>query len=215
MAGRRATRGDVGCLAFVLLAALLAVLGPFALACWCVFAELRALAHRGAASVHDVLTDQEKSDLHAAERRMQALDAQYDQMLQRGFASGFVQRADGMFDARQPQARSLNTLLEQLQTQRDQAMRTYDEVMGRLGKRMNAWLTAKAGLIGARAALVTFVACFVGFVAMAGGRLDLFSLMFGSDTEGGARLGASFGAMLVAIGVLVVVQSAMKKSLAS
>lgn len=215
MARRKTTAGDLGCLAAIILIGVFAVLGPFALACWCIFAELRALAHRGAASVHDVLSDQEKLELNAAESRVRQLEAEYSQTLQRGVSLGFAQRQDGLFDARRPQARAMNAVLERLRLQHEHASARNDEVLSRLGGRMTAWLNARSGLIGARAALVTFVVCFVGFVAVGGGPLDLHSLMFGGAAADGSRLGASFGAMSVAVVVLLIVQATVKKSLAS
>lgn len=215
MAKRKATAGDLGCLAAILLVAVLAVLGPLALACWCLFAEIRALAYRGVRSLDDVLSSEEKRELENAERIVEALDAKISQTLQRGLASGFAQRADGMFDARRPQARAMNAVLDTLYTQRTNAVYSSEEVMRRLCGRMNAWLAARSGLIGARAAIVAFVICFIGIVAATGGRLNLSALLFGDVTGSGSRLGGSLGAMTIAILVLLVAQSVAKKSLAA
>ncbi|WP_332660871.1 hypothetical protein [Brevundimonas sp.] len=213
MAKTKTTAADLGCIAVAGLILLLAVAGPLALAIWCIFSELRARAHRGVRSVHEVLDPNERTELENAEALLDHFNDEIERSVGYGLRSGFSQRADGMFDARRIKARELNYLLESLQAKRNDAQLRYDEVQRRLGGRMSRWLNARAGLVGSRTALITFVVVFVAVVASTGGNLSLSSLLFGEPGAGSTRMTASFTAMAVAIVAMLIARSTTRASL--
>lgn len=215
MAKTKTSAADIGCFAVVAMVFVLAIVGPIALAIWCVFCELRALAYRTVHSVHDVLNPQEQAELANAEVQVSHIEDEIERSVRYGLASGFSQRADRMFDARRVKARDLNIVLESLYLRRSDAQLTYDEVYRRLGRRMSRWLNARASLFGSRAALIAYVVVFIAVVASSGADLSLSTLMFGEAGSGSTRMGASISAMVVAIIAMLIVRSKTVASLAS
>lgn len=215
MARRKATGAEAGCFGILILIAILAVVGPIALACWCIIAELRALGHRGARSVHEVLTPQEQAELRWADRQLENADVAVQRTLQSGLAAGFATRADGMFDARKYAARDLNMVLEDHLLRRHSAMVQRDAIYVRLGSRMDAWLNARADVVGARAAIISFIIAFVVMVAAQDRSLQPAALLFGAGQDAGSRLAASLTAIACAVVVFLIARSRTRASLAA
>lgn len=216
MAKRKTTAGDVGCLAVVILIAALAVLGPFAIAVWCVFCELRARRYRHVRVIGDVLTADEQAAFAQAERQVDQYDQQIAKALRRGDQAGYTRRADGLFDGRRVDARNLNQMIETLQHQRDNARAHLDHLQSTLGRKLGQWLTAVSSLAGARAAVITFIVSFILVMALAGESLAPADLLFGDPNgEPGARLGVSFLSVGLAGLAMFVVGSRRRAALAA
>ena len=215
MARSKATGAGAGCFGILILIAILAVIGPIALACLCIIAELRALGHRGARSVHEVLTPQEQAELQWADRQLEDADVAVQRTLQSGLAAGFATRADGMFDARKYAARDLNMVLEDHLLRRHSAMVQRDAIYARLGGRMDTWLNARADVVGARASIISFIIAFVIMVAAQDGSLQPAALLFGTGQDVGSRLAASLTATGCAVVVFLIARSSTRASLAA
>ncbi|KQP45385.1 hypothetical protein ASF31_09435 [Brevundimonas sp. Leaf280] len=215
MARRKSTGAEAGCFGILILIAILAVIGPLALACWCIIAELRALGHRGARSVHEVLTPQEQAELLWADRQLEDADVAVQRTIQSGLAAGLVTRADGMFDERKYAARNLNMVLQDGLLRQSSAMAQREAIYSRLGGRMDAWLNARAGVVGARAGIISFVVAFVIMVAVQDGSLQPAALLFGTGQDAASRLAASLTAIACAVVVLLITRSTARASLAA
>lgn len=214
MARRKSSSGDAGCVGVVLLVAVMAVLGPLALACWCVFCELRAWG-KGAHSAVDILmTPEEEAELEHAANVHAALDQDVENVFQHGFSQGFELRADGRFDARNKDARSLNHYLEQLLSDRHAAQSSLDAVRWRLGRKMEEWLNARSSLIAARVGLASFIAVFIGVSAYSGASLTPSALLFGAGQDAGGRMIASLTAVVVTLVVVFITRSTIRSNLA-
>lgn len=200
-------------MAVIVLIAVVAVLGPLALACWCVFCEIRAWGHGAHEDIDAVLTDQEAAELQRARQIVQGLEADIDHAFRRGFSQGFELRADGLFDARRPGARAANSLLSQLIRDRDGARWGLDAVQRRLDQRMLAWLNARTSLVGARAGLIVFIIAFIGVVAYSGASLTPEALLFGTGQDAGGRLAASLTAIGCALVAVFIGRSIARASL--
>lgn len=213
MARRKSNGAEAGCFAVLALIAIIAVIGPLALACWCIFAELRALGHRGARTVHEVLTPHEQFELQQADRQFEDADAAVKKALQSGLAAGFATRSDGMFDERKYGARDLNTALGGHLMRRHSVMVNRNNIYIRLRARTESWLTARAEMVGARAGIVSFIIVFVIMVATLHGSLQPTALLFGAGEDASSRLIASLTAVGCAVVVTLIARSSARTSL--
>jgi len=192
----------------------MAVLGPLALACWCVFCELRAWGKGAHAPVDILMTPEEEADLERAANVHAALDQDVERVFQHGLSQGFQQRSDGRFDARNPDARSLNHYLEQLLSDRHAAQAALDAVRRRLGRKMDEWLNARSNLIAARIGLAVFIAVFIGVCAYSGASLTPSALLFGAGHDAGGRMLASLTAIVITLVVVFITRSTVRSNLA-
>jgi hypothetical protein len=192
----------------------MAVLGPLALACWCVFCELRAWGKGAHTAVDILLTPEEEADLERAANVHDALDQDVERVFQHGYSQGFQLRSDGRFDARNPDARSLNHYLEQLLSDRHDAQAALDAVRRRLGRKMDEWLNARSSLIAARVGLAAFIAVFIGVSAYTGASLTPSALLFGTGQDAGSRMLASLTAIVVTLVAVFIARSTVRSNLA-
>jgi hypothetical protein len=195
MARRRKDQGGGLLLLVAVVVAAVAVVGPFAISGWAIYAELRARKFRGASRGAELIHPAEAAEVEQWEARLAHLEARSANLEQAGAARGLLKRADGLFDARNVEGRSLNQQLESLALEQRLAFANLEELKDRLARRMETWLKARAGLVGARAGLLAFVGVFV---LMTLGRLaeqnlapSLSLVMFGSGTDGSERIFAS------------------------
>ncbi len=86
-------------------------------------------------------------------------------------------------------------------------------------RRIEAWLRARSGLVGARAGLLAFVGVFVAMTVSraqsAGETLSPALLLFGNGADGTDRVLASAGATLTAAFTLWIASAATRSSLAA
>lgn len=214
MARTQVKPANAGCMAAIVLVAVLAFLGPFALAVWSVICELRALFGKSANSIQEVLNDEEVAELDIAEDRVSRVNLEINGKLQQGLAAGCFQRADGLFDERRQVARSINIALEGLLLQRRGVEGQRDLIRQRLAQRVSKWLDARSSLFASRAALLTFVITFAGCLITTGGSHSIAGLLFGEPGASSARMGASLLAITVAIIVMLITRSSVRASLA-
>lgn len=200
---RRKDSGNPVLAVIALALAAVAVMGPFLISGWVIFSEVRAWRYRHASRPSHLVTPAERAELEACEAHLAHLRAQMSDLVSLGRDQGFAHRdSDGLFDARNPAARDLNHRIEDLAYQCEDARNRLAAVRAPLEARMEGWTHARSSLIGARSALVAFVAVFVAIlvadVQATGAALTASTLMFGAGADGGERLMASGVATLAA-----------------
>lgn len=202
MARRRNSQGGGILIALGLIVAAVAFLGPFAIAGWSIFSEIRARRFGGASRAADLISSSERARVTAFEAELAGLERLHADVYAEGDAEGLLRRVDTKrFDARNLKGRNLNQALEQVEAQYAEIAASRDGLKEDLEARINAWLAVRAGLVAARVALVIFIAVFVfSFVSQAP-QAEGFSvsrLMFGIDGDNAARIAASLGATITA-----------------
>lgn len=214
MARTQVKPANAGCMAAIVLVAILAVLGPLALAAWSVFCELRALFGKSANSMSEVLTDAEVAELDLVENDVDRVNRDINVQYQQGLAAGCIQRADGLFDERRYQARDINMALQGLLQRQNSLQGQRDVIRQRLAQRVSKWLDAKSSLFASRAALLTFVVTFAGFQIATGGGHSISGLIFGEPGATSGRMSASLLAITLAIIAMLITRSTVRASLA-
>jgi len=187
MAKRRGGGGEVVLLIIAAIVAAIAFAGPFVIAGWAIFTELRARRYRSATRARDVLEAAELSQFEHCETQLRTLEAEAARLDAQGIGMGLIHRADGGFDERNVKARGLNARLAEVQRRYMDARVEHDAVQQRLESKMSRWLRARSSVVGARAGLITFVIVFA---------LAALNRSPGANTDG-AFLGMDPGARLM------------------
>jgi hypothetical protein len=217
LARRRSDKGGGILLLIAIVVAAVAVIGPFVIAGLTIFAELRARGYRSASRASQLVSSDEKAELNRWEMRISVIEQRAQAIENAGWARGLPRRADGWFDARNSDGRELNHQLEALAAERANVGASYEALRDQLTARMNSWLSARTGLIGARVALVVFVGIFtfstVGRQDGHGTGLTLPLLMFGSGSDGADRMAANAVATMTAGLALWMAKSIAKRAL--
>lgn len=204
MARRSKSAGNP--LLLLLLAALaaIAIVAPLLLAVWVLVAEARAWPFRGRRRPSDLIDGAERANIDAAEAAIDRLETALAAQITVGDTQGFARRADGLFDARKPEARALNLELERLAGQ-IQAAREHLELVRRpLEVRLERYVAARSNLLAARTGLVTFVLVYGLTLALqmsnTGAPVTLVALLPGGRAPAEAQMLASLtGALVSAI----------------
>jgi hypothetical protein len=202
MARRRNAQGGGALVLIGVVLAAVAFLGPFVVASWSIFNELRARRFRGAATAGDLIAASERSTLSSSETEMADLEHAASSLYRDGDDDGLQRRMDARrFDARNARGRYLNHALEQIESQYQAAAARQEALKALLEARINAWLEARSSLVGARSGLIVFVCVFVALVIKqapaASGPFSFYRLMFGLEGDGTARVNASIAATIV------------------
>lgn len=216
MARRRNTGGNPIGVAILLALAAMAVVGPFAVAGWLIYNEVRARKYRGASKAVDLIAADERAALAQYDFRLAALDQDMRELQAEGDLAGFTRRGDGWFDARRVEARELNLQLGHLQAVRQELAIAAEELKSVLAERMEVWVRTRSGLIGARAGLLVFVGAFIWAVFASSPDVPgVAELLFGGSGDGGARAVASAGATVAAALASWIAGSATRAALVS
>ncbi len=217
MARRRSDKGGGILIVIALIVAAVAVVGPFFIAGLAIVSEFRARRYRSASRASQLITREEQAELDRLETQVAAIDHRAQNIEREGWSRGLPRRTDGWFDGRNGDGRDLNYRLEALASERASASAACEALKDRLGARMDGWLGARAGVIGARTGLMVFVALFTVLTASRlsehGGALTLPLLMFGSGADGGDRMAASAIATVAAALALWMARSIAKSAL--
>lgn len=218
VAKRRTDKGSALLLVFLLILAAIAVIGPFVIAGWTIFAELRARKFRGADRASQLITTDENAALSRYESELAGREARRQRVLNEGLSSGFLRRQDGWFDERNPRARDLNFELRSLEREQLGISADFEAFKGKLSARIDQWLTARSSVVGMRAAIIVFV---VAFVLLTIGRLsdhssavNLSTIMFGNGADGSDRIVASGVATAAAALAMWIARSIARSALA-
>jgi hypothetical protein len=219
MARRKSSAGSGLGMAVLLALAALAVAGPFLIAGWSLFNEMRARRYRGTARVADLVSGDERHAIEAREQRIDGLEAGIRRVEAEGDRQGLARRADGAFDARSAKGRDLNRQIEGLRREQADLLGDLAQIRGPVERRIEAWLRARSGLVGARAGLLAFVGVFIAMTASraqsAGETLGPALLLFGNGADGADRVLASAAATLAAAFTLWIASAATRSSLAA
>nr|QQZ48900.1 hypothetical protein JKL49_16575 [Phenylobacterium glaciei] len=136
---------------------------------WLIFNELRGRKFKGAASAAAVLSPAEIGALQEFDARVAALDAEMLDLQAQGVRAGYGRRNDGWFDGRRVEARELNLQLGHLAESRAQVSADAEGLRSALAVRMESWLAARSGLVGARSGLIAFIVVFFWVSTSSGG----------------------------------------------
>ena len=195
MARRRNQQTNPFLAVVVLIVAAVAVIGPFFVAGWALFSEVRARRFSHIRNVDQLIPSDARAQLGRFESRLSRIDGEISRLYDRGLSAGLMRRADGLFDARATAARTLNDQLDRLGQQRAMVDLEMSAVKDGLGQKIDVWIRARSQLVGARAGLVVFVVLFVGLICgpLAGlsGPATAAEVLFGGGEGGPNRILAS------------------------
>lgn len=202
MARRRNDTGSVLLIFVAVVVAAVAVVGPFLIAGLEIIAEIRSRGTRSVTRASELISRAERDQIDLLEQRIGKITQRRNAIELRGDAAGLQRRSDGWFDARNTDGRDLNLQLEQLEAEKNDAVRALEVLKDQLSGRMSAWLGLRGDLIGARSALLVFVSIFVALTVSRlkshGLPLSIPILLFGSGSDGSDRIFASALATLAA-----------------
>ncbi|WP_041373543.1 hypothetical protein [Phenylobacterium zucineum] len=217
MARRRKDQGGGIFVLIGLLLAAIALIGPFVIAGWAILAELKARRFSQGRRASDLISPAEAAEIGAWELRLRALEDEAAAIEQDGDGRGLARRADGLFDARSTEGRSLNLELEALAREHALSSSGLEAVKARVAGRMGDWLKARSTVIGTRAALVTFAGVFAVMTLSrlneTGVAFSVSTLLYGSGADGGERILASAVATAAAAAALLIARSSARASL--
>lgn len=182
----------------------LAIAAPFLLALWVLIAEAQAWPFRGRRRLSDLVDGSERVSISAAEEEIGRLEAALAAQINSGDTRGFERRADGLFDARNPEARALNSELERLASLIQAAREQLELVRRPLETRLERFVAARSNLLAARTALTAFVLVYGLTLAIqisnTGAPVTLAALVPGAGAPAEAQMAASLlGALVSAI----------------